>query len=84
MGRGFEGCRGAQQATTGNCGGAGSVRRSKPLAERMESGAEREHDTEHAHKRKRYEIVSQTVSVCGQCEVMCVPRMRGVAAQGVS
>ena len=38
----------------------GGVRRSKRIAELMEGGTE--HDTEHAHKRKRHESVSLSVS----------------------
>ena len=37
----------------------GGMLRSKRLAERVGGGAE--HDTEHAHKRKRHESVSQSV-----------------------
>ena len=37
----------------------GGVRRSKRLAEHIEGGTE--HDTEHAHKRKRHESASQSV-----------------------
>ena len=37
----------------------GGVRRSKRVAERMEGGTD--HDTEHAHMRKRHESASQNV-----------------------